>query len=461
MIPRIRNGMQSFCPQSGAFFTTTPLTTAYGTTETTLFDERFRLLPDSKNLVLVDFNIAAERVAKGFDTYRLYVDGVQVTQAGFESEFTIRAPDYDTSYIVWGDVKSCANHCHIRVTAQSSEGISNVNSTGPFAKIAALSVIIINTDQPRMKLCSRKKIQCIAPFRDTTFITYDTEPLSLAYFSETDLFDKTIPLDVEKEHLVLVDFSISAQRTLVGFDTYRLYIDGTIVNRAGYESEFGQAPNLNTSGLTWGGLRENVSSIDIRVTGQSSNGISNVNNSTGAFDGSKGVALRILVLPILTPTKPASQSVLCNPHCQVLKYDCEPQNNQIFFSNQPLVLTYGPIPLTLFQESFQLRSNKTSLIFVRFDISAQRANSSGFDIYRLFIDNVLVNQGGYESEIGSPFAPNLNASSLVFSGQRIGGDVTLHVTAQSNVGISNVDNNSGLFQGSKEAALRVLIYELP
>lgn len=132
-----------YCNAPPIFFSNVPMALSYGTVETTLFDEKF-LLPGGKiGTIFATFTISSERTFNGLDTYRLYVDGTQIVQGGYDSEGPTFAPDLSASMLIWNEQRK-GGPVSIRVTAQSSSQPSNIdNSIGNFqgAKGASLRIL--------------------------------------------------------------------------------------------------------------------------------------------------------------------------------------------------------------------------------------------------------------------------------------------------------------------------------
>ena len=105
--------------------------------------------------LLVDSAIAAE-IVKNPDnispphpylTYKLFVDGIQRAQAGYESESTIFAPNLETSSLIWGGKIKHKKCITIKVTAKlTNNGTANVDnligefkgSKGAFLRVTKL-----------------------------------------------------------------------------------------------------------------------------------------------------------------------------------------------------------------------------------------------------------------------------------------------------------------------------------
>lgn len=116
--------------------------------EVVLFEERLKL--KSCKTISVDSAIAAE-ITRGdgafngintHNVYRLYINDVQVAQAGYETDiFNFLAPRLETSSLLWGGRPECSHkHVTVKVTAQLKSTSSNLqvssdinNTTGNFA----------------------------------------------------------------------------------------------------------------------------------------------------------------------------------------------------------------------------------------------------------------------------------------------------------------------------------------
>ncbi|QKF94627.1 hypothetical protein QKU48_gp1169 [Fadolivirus algeromassiliense] len=130
--------------------------------KTILFDEVVCL--DKCKSLVVDCNICAEisnlvpptpdDVAAAYNTYTLYIDGVQVDQAGFEAETDKHAPNIGSASLMWSGSVSCRSCINVKVTTQltvtnssvlyiPSSNVTNALGTFKGAKGAKLRVMII------------------------------------------------------------------------------------------------------------------------------------------------------------------------------------------------------------------------------------------------------------------------------------------------------------------------------
>jgi|694.fasta_scaffold49812_4 hypothetical protein len=126
--------------------------------------------------------------------------------------------------------------------------------------------------------------------------------------NEITLFEEIICLGpcrlVSIDSMICAEISglTSSDSNPSAYNTYRLYIDNVQVCQSGFEAETDElAPNLANSTLMWGGNISCKHSIIVKVTAQLTVTVpseslvsSNVNNSVGNFQGSKGSALRVL-----------------------------------------------------------------------------------------------------------------------------------------------------------------------
>src|SRR5438132_3167975 len=90
---------------------------------------------------------------------------------------------------------------------------------------------------------------------------------------------------------------------------------------------------------------------------------------------------------------------------------CEHKNTIVKFFQFPLNLVWIDGEITLFEDTISLHGRKNVLIDT--SVSSEIANGPAFNTFRLYIDNILVAQGGYEAE-SSAFAPNLSTVSSTF-----------------------------------------------
>lgn len=119
---------------------------------------------------------------------------------------------------------------------------------------------------------------------------------------EVILFKKYVKL--YKSNSFLLDTSITAEITDAGFNTYRLYIDGVQKEQSGYEAEAPQfAPNVDTCSMTWGGSFKNDNCVEIKITaqltaeaGSQPSIMSDIDNTIGQFQGTKGAFLRVVFI---------------------------------------------------------------------------------------------------------------------------------------------------------------------
>lgn len=139
--------------------------------------KNFSWLPNKKTIVfeemiclekcrslVVDCHISAEISnlvpnpntgnASAYNVYKLFIDGVQVGQSGFEAEADKYAPNLGTASLMWSGSVSCYSCINVKVTAELKVTdasdvyipISNINNAlGGFqgAKGASLRLMII------------------------------------------------------------------------------------------------------------------------------------------------------------------------------------------------------------------------------------------------------------------------------------------------------------------------------
>jgi len=146
------------CSKQTIKFNKKPKNTSWTATdaEKTIFEETICLGPCKQ--ISIDSVICAELSGltgegepTAYNTYKLYIDDVQVCQSGFEAESDQFAPNLATASLIWGGNFSCKNMVTVKVTAQitvqgTSTNIvtSNIhNSIGNFqgAKGAFLRVL--------------------------------------------------------------------------------------------------------------------------------------------------------------------------------------------------------------------------------------------------------------------------------------------------------------------------------
>jgi len=148
--------------------------------------------------------------------------------------------------------------------------------------------------------CSKRTLKFIKTPKTTSWLVADNEKV---------IFDEQICLGPCRN--LSVDVVISAEIAGVlgenakAYNTYRLYIDDIKVCQSGYETETSadHAPGLSTASLIWAGHFSCKELITVKVTAQlteesPSNALvnSNVNNSLGRFQGSKGAFLKYLLI---------------------------------------------------------------------------------------------------------------------------------------------------------------------
>jgi len=112
--------------------------------EVVLFDESVKLAGDPIQVVLIDTAISAETNNPGYNTYRLYIDGQQKTQGGFQDS----GNNLGSVSLTWAEHASCKHQLCVKVTAQlvttGSQVTSNVdNNIGNFrgSKGATLRIV--------------------------------------------------------------------------------------------------------------------------------------------------------------------------------------------------------------------------------------------------------------------------------------------------------------------------------
>lgn len=148
--------------------------------------------------------------------------------------------------------------------------------------------------------CSKRTLKFIKTPKTTSWLVADNEKV---------IFDEQICLGPCRN--LSVDVVISAEiagvsgNDVKAYNTYRLYIDDVKVCQSGYETEgsANYAPSLSTASLIWAGHFSCKELITVKVTAQlteesPSNTLvnSNVNNSLGRFQGSKGAFLKYLLI---------------------------------------------------------------------------------------------------------------------------------------------------------------------
>lgn len=124
------------------------------------------------------------------------------------------------------------------------------------------------------------------------------------------LFEKIIPLCSQGIINIQIDAKISAETQPSGgfgiYNQYILYVDNEQVDQAGYAADgnlnIDYAPELASTSLQWAGYSSEKKSITIKLTAQlfpspyndGDSGISNINNSSGNYQGAKNAVLRVI-----------------------------------------------------------------------------------------------------------------------------------------------------------------------
>ena len=108
-----------------------PLSLIWIDGEVTLFEQTIYL--HDKRTILIDASITSEIMnGPGYNTFRLYIDNVQVTQGGYEAELPVFAPNLSEVSLTYGDKLSCRRRkVTVKVTAQitGAGAASNVDNT--------------------------------------------------------------------------------------------------------------------------------------------------------------------------------------------------------------------------------------------------------------------------------------------------------------------------------------------
>ena len=92
------------------------------------------------DIVSIDASVTAEIINvadNAFDTFRLYINRIQVAQAGFEAESNVFAPNISTCNLIWGG-KLPKGRYSIRVTAQLTP--TGGNTTIPTSNVITATV---------------------------------------------------------------------------------------------------------------------------------------------------------------------------------------------------------------------------------------------------------------------------------------------------------------------------------
>lgn len=162
-------GCDKKCVKKQIYFFNDPIKKSWviADNEVVLFDRKICLSDEQQ--AMVDVSIASQIVnptgdnstVNAYNVYKLYINGEQVSQSGYEAESDTFAPNLETSNLIWGGCinQDCNNCCgpslHVRVSTQlisSGSGTapatvsSNIdNSNGSFlgAKGAFLRVFIL------------------------------------------------------------------------------------------------------------------------------------------------------------------------------------------------------------------------------------------------------------------------------------------------------------------------------
>ena len=216
-------------------------------------------------------------------------------------------------------------------------------------------------------------------------------------------------------------------------------VNGKEVGHAGFESEEDVVgPDLETSSLIWSGNIGKKNELNILVLTNTNAISSNVNPAIGSFGEAKGAFLSVIV-----------------DNCS---------NSLTTFKDQPTIKSWNDTngEVILYDEIVKIKNN----INVNASIASFLSGANRYNIYRLYINEKQIGQGGYESDT---FAPNLETSMLIWGSTLKdlydchncnNPKIRVKVTAQLiGSGSSNVDNETGSFQGSKGAFLSVFSYD--
>lgn len=122
-------------------------------------------------------------------------------------------------------------------------------------------------------------------------------------------------------------------------------------------------------------------------------------------------------------------------------------------------------PTIIFEELICVEKCRSLVVDCHITAEISNVAASAYNVYKLYIDGIQVDQSGFEAE-SDQYAPNLSHAALMWSGNtsckscitvKVTAELKVTSTSNINIPISNINNAMGAFNGAKGASLRLMI----